>query len=805
MTGSWALHCVRQALALVTCRLSRRPYSACAFGFGLGRVLRPINKRKEENLINYDTTVPTKSIKKIIATNFFTIFNLINLILALIVFSVGEYKNMLFIFVVIINTAISTIQEIHSKRVIDKLSLISSSKVKCIRNGEECLIDINEIVLDDILILEAGNQVVTDCVLMQGEVEANESFITGEADLIPKKTNDKLLSGSFVVSGRCIVKVENIGEENFVSKISKETRYIKKIKSEIMTSLNKIINTVTLIIIPVGLLLFFHQLNVDGSSYKDAVVHTVGAIIGMIPEGLVLLTSTVLAVSVTRLAQSKVLVQELFCIETLARVDVLCLDKTGTITEGKMEVKDIVPIDIDENEMANILFQIGKHSEDTNSTIEAIRDKFSNNTLNDEYKAKEKVAFSSQKKWSGIEFEDKGSYIIGAPEFVLKEQFEKYKSQIEKYSNDYRIILLAHSNNSFVDKELPVDIKPIGFICITDKIRENAEETLKYFKEQGVDIRIISGDNPVTVSKIAKRAGVVGYEKYIDCTTLETDEDIKEAVEKYKIFARVTPIQKKKIISALKEKGHTVAMTGDGVNDIIALKEADCSIAMASGSDAARNVSQLVLLDSDFASMPKIVAEGRRSINNLERSASLFLTKTIYSTILAIIFVFINERYPFMPIQLSLISLVCIGIPSFILALEPNKNRVKGKFIGNVITKALPTALTVILNIIIVLILNHILDWTPEIYSSLCVILTALTGFLLIFKISRPFNILRAILLPLLVTIFVICWLYFKDWFCVELTSEYFIYGIILSAVVVFNFIVLNYISEKILNKMRSR
>ncbi len=764
-----------------------------------------IQARKLQNLINYDTTVPTKSIKSIIINNFFTLFNLMNLLLAIAVFSVGEYKNMLFIILVVINTAISTVQEIHSKKIIDKLSLISSAKVHCVRNGNKQDIGINEVVLDDILLFEAGNQVITDCILLDGEIEVNESFITGESDSIIKKKGDLILSGSFVVSGKCVAKVEHIGEENFTSKISKETRYIKKVKSEIMTSLNKIIRTVSIIIIPVGTLLFFNQLGLEDGNIKSAVVHTVAAIIGMIPEGLILLTSTVLAVSVIRLSKSNVLVQELFCIETLARVDTLCLDKTGTITEGRMEVNDIITENIELNEMQEILSAIGKNSEDSNSTIEAIRDKYENIKLEGEWEKTKTVPFSSKKKWSGIEFKQKGSYIIGAPEFVLKDAIENYKNDIEKYSADYRVLVLAHSKENFKDKELPDNIEVLGFVLITDKMRENAKNTLEYFKKQGVDIRIISGDNPITVSKISKRAGVEGYDKYIDCTTLNTEEEIKKATRIYKIFGRVTPIQKKQIVEALKNQGHTVAMTGDGVNDIIALKEADCSIAMASGSDAARNVSQLILLDSDFASMPKIVAEGRRTINNLERSAALFLTKTIYSTFLAILFVFMNKQYPFMPIQLSLIALVCIGIPSFILALEPNKQRIKGTFLGNVLGKSIPTAVTVISNILIVLFVNSKQNLPAEVYSTICVILTVLAGFLLLIKISIPFNIVRGILLPTLILIFTACCTIFTDWFAVVLPQEYVFLTIMLSLATICNFILLNLVLSQISRTIRRR
>lgn len=766
-----------------------------------------IKERIEKNLVNKDMTVPTKSIKSIIASNFFTLFNFMNLCLAISIWSVGEYKNMLFIILVVINTAISTIQEIHSKRIIDKLALISSTKVKAVRNGKKKEIGINDIVLDDILEFRIGNQIITDCIIQEGEIEVNESFITGEPDVVLKKKGDMILSGSFVVSGKCIAKVEHIGEENLTAKISKETRYIKKVKSEIMNSLNKIIQTVSIVIIPVGILLFWNQLTLDDGNVRNAVVHTVAAIIGMIPEGLVLLTSTVLAVSVIRLSKSKVLVQELFCIETLARVDTLCLDKTGTITEGKMEVNDTIPITINKIEMEIILNQIGNASEDMNSTIEAIREYFctrENNVIKKEnWKVVQRIAFSSEKKWSGIEFEEKGTYILGAPEIVLKDKNKEYEEQIKKYAEEYRILVLGYSQKSVINRKIPENLQILGFICITDKIRENVKETISYFKEQGVDIKIISGDNPITVSKIAKQAGVEKYVDYVDCNTLKTEKDVKKAAKKYTIFGRVSPIQKKQIVKALKEQGHTVAMTGDGVNDTIALKEADCSIAMASGSDAARNVSQLVLLDSNFEAMPKIVAEGRRSINNLERSAALFLSKTIYSFILAILFVFINENYPFMPIQLSLISLVCIGIPSFILALEPNEEIVKGKFLGNVISKSIPTALTVISNIVIVLILNYYYKLPAGVYSSICIILTVLTGFLLIIKISIPFNILRGTLLPVLIGIFAACCIILKDLFNIYISPEYKEVVFYLTIITISIFVIYNLISSKILSKIR--
>ena len=728
-----------------------------------------VEEKIKKNLVNYDTSVPTKSIKQILANDFFTLFNLINLILGILIFSVGSYKNMLFLFIVIINTAISTFQEIHSKRVIDKLAVLASSKVKAIRNNKEIEIPIDKIVLDDVLLFESGNQIPTDCDIIQGEVEVDESFITGESDVIFKQKDEILLSGSIIVSGKCYAKVKHIGEENYTSQISSGAKYVKKVNSEIMSSLNKIIKILSIAIIPIGIALFLGQL--QETTYKEAIVKTVAAVIGMIPEGLVLLTSTVLAVSVIRLSKSKVLVQELYCIETLARVDTLCLDKTGTLTEGKMEVKDFISIDISKEELSNILGNIAIASNDNNGTINAIRECFD---INDQYVSEKIVPFSSRTKWSGVHFANRGSYVIGAPEFVLKNKIEEYKNIIDKYSKEYRIIVVAHSIEDFADKDLPNNLNVIGFVFIVDKIRKEAKDTLKYFKSQGVDIKIISGDNPVTVSNIAKRVGLEDYDQYIDASTIKTKEELREAAIRYSIFGRVTPTQKKELVLCLKENGKTVAMTGDGVNDVLALKESDCSIAMANGSDATKNVSQLILLDSNFASMPKVVAEGRRTINNIERSASLFLVKTIYSSILAILFIFMNEPYPFIPIQLTLISVVTIGIPSFVLALEPNKERIKGNFLKNVISRSLPTAISIILGILIISITKKVMLLPDNIYSTLCVISTGLCGILLLVTLTKtrkseqsklPVSIFRCVLCGVMSIIFVVGLTFFKDLF----------------------------------------
>lgn len=727
----------------------------------IGLSSEQVEKRKLQKQVNYDTSVPTRSIKKIISDNIFTIFNLVNMVLAIAIISVQSYKNLLFLVIVICNTVISIVQEIHSKRMVDKLSILSAMEADVIRNGQKTRIKVDEIVLDDIILFQAGSQIVTDCTVLEGEIEVNESCITGEADNIYKEVGSKILSGSFVVSGTCVARVEHVGEENYVSAIASGAKKVKKVKSEIMTSLNKVIQFATVVIIPLGILLFLGQKQIPGNTFQMAIVNTVAAIIGMIPEGLVLLVSTVLAVSVIRLSKKRVLVQQLHCIETLARVDTLCLDKTGTITENEMKVDGIIPVEATEEEMKEALTAIANYSEDQNGTIDAIRKAYHTTLIG--YTVTKKVPFTSLKKWSGIAFEKQGSYIMGSPEFVLGDSIVQYQAMLEEYIEDNRVIVIAHSTQSFPGKELPNDLSVMGFVLIHNKIRSDAAQTIAYFKEQGVAIKIISGDNPVTVSAVARKVGVEQADRYVDMTTLHSDLEIEAAVEQYTIFGRVTPPQKQSLIRALQKKGHTVAMTGDGVNDVLALQESDCSIAVASGSDAARNVAQLVLLDSNFSAMPSIVAEGRRTINNIGRSATLFLSKTIYATILAILFLFVTVPYPFMPIHLSLISCVTIGIPSFVLALEPNKERVTGRFLANVIKKALPSAMLVVFNIIAILIVSQILHLSSHACSILCVMVTSITGLILLKHLCTPFNIIRATLFFSMVGIFIGGVIVFRD------------------------------------------
>lgn len=691
-----------------------------------------VNERIKNNLVNYDTDIKTKSIKYIVISNIFTIFNFLNLGIALAILLVGSYKNLLFMGVVFCNTIISILEEISSKRVIDKLNIIASKKVIVIRNSKEIEININEIVLDDLIKLKIGNQIVTDSIIEQGLVYVDESFITGESEVIEKHVGDILLSGSFIVSGNCIAKVIHIGEDNYTSKISKEAKYIKKSNSVIMNSLNKIIKFVSIIIIPLGLILFLRQYHL-GNGIKDAVINTSAAIISMIPEGLVLLTSTVLAVSIMRLGKKRVLVQNLYCIETLARVDTICLDKTGTITEGLLEVEKVIPLNNKYN-INKLLSTLGNYLND-NITMKAIHDKFNS----DYYHVKDIIPFSSKNKYSGIIL-DNGTYLIGAPDFLTHNQ--NVLELVNKYQ-EYRSILLTHNNED------------IALILIKDKIRKSAKNTLNYFKKQGVDIKIISGDAVSTVSSIAKRVCLDDI-KCIDASKINENDNLNEIVKEYNIFCRTSPNLKKSIIQALKENGHTVAMTGDGVNDCLALKEADLSIAMASGSEATRNVSEIVLLDSNFDAVINVLLEGRRTINNIERSATLFLTKTIYASILALIFLFIPFNYPFEPIQLSLISSITIGIPSFVLALQPNKDLVKGNFLFNIISKSIPSALTVVINVIFVMIIGYLFHLTDEEISTLAISLVAFTGFILLFKLCFPFNKLRITLYIGLILLFLI-------------------------------------------------
>ncbi len=725
-----------------------------------GLTREEVEQRVNDNLVNYNDVPPTKTIKQIIISNFCTYFNFLNVFLGGAILVAGliggelwdAIKNCLFMGVIIANSVISTVQEIISKKIIDKLSVLSASKVMGIRAGEKVELSVEEIVLDDILEYKLGSQVVVDSIIRDGTIEVNESFITGESKAILKKKGDTLLSGSFVVSGFCTVQVIHIGADNYISKISKEAKYDKKANSVIMNSFEGLLKVLSIAIIPVGFLLFVNQLEVTNNNFTSAVFNTVGALIGMIPEGLLLLTSSVMAVSVARLSKFNVLVQQLYCIETLARVDVICLDKTGTITSGKMNMREFVLNKGVKKEYADrVLSNLCYAFKNVNDTMQAIQDKYS---LRGTWEIKEVIEFSSSRKYSAATFKEEGTFYIGAPEFVLKEAVKNYKDVLDKYS-DYRTLVLA--------KEETAEKKVLGFVIIEDTIRAEAPATLEYFKKQGVRVKIISGDNFKTVASIARRAGLEAVNG-VDARTI-TEENVNEAVIKYDVFGRVTPEQKKLLIKALQNQGHTVAMTGDGVNDVLALKCADCSIAMASGSDAAKNVSQLVLLDSNFASLPEVVAEGRRTINNVERSASLLLIKTIFTSILVCVCILTKSEYFYLPIQLSLITTCTISVPSFFLALEPNHNRVKGNFMLKVVSKSIPPALTVVFNVIMILLFRTQFNIDPDLTSTLIVIMTGTTGFINLSRICRPFNTFRMILYMVLLSLFLYVIIYHSSFF----------------------------------------
>ena len=711
-----------------------------------------VAERTARGEVNVDAGVRTRSVRQIVRENTLTLFNAINAILAVFVLVTGSYKNMLFMVVIVCNTLIGIVQEIRSKRTTDRLSIVASSKASVLRDGALVELPLDALVRDDIIELGRGDQIPADSVVVKGSCDVNESLLTGESTLVKKRPGDELMSGSYLNAGTVRARVVHVGAENYAAKISAEAKQHKAVNSEIMNSLNSIIKFVSFIILPLGALLFARQHFLTGTETNEAILSTVSALVGMIPEGLILLTSTVLAVAVVRLAKSRVLVQQLYCIETLARVDTLCLDKTGTITTGKMEVAAVCPVPGVPQTMVDMAFaSIARADEDPNETAQAIVEHFAGADAAVLH-ASRVLPFSSDKKWSGAVFDDGSAYVMGAGQFILGDALSAVADQQNELAADARVLLLAQVDGFDEEGDIVGAPKPLGFIAIHDQIRATAAQTIRYFKEQGVDLKVISGDDPRTVSGIAAKVGVPRAEDYVDATTLVTDDDIAAAIERYSVFGRVKPEQKKAFVVALQEKGHIVAMTGDGVNDTLALKQADCSVAMAAGSDAARNVAQLVLVDNDFAAMPKVVAEGRRSINNLQRSASLFLVKTLLSMTLAVLFILLPWQYPFQPIQMTLISAFTIGLPSFVLALEPNKDRIKGRFLENVIVKSIPGAVCAVLTILIVNVVGYnVLRIDYEHVSTLCVLLTAWIGALLIIRLSVPFTPIRAALLAVVV------------------------------------------------------
>ncbi len=737
-----------------------------------------VEYRVKQQLDNRSEKGSTKSIPSIIFGNIFTFFNIITFAIFIWLLSVGSYKDCVFMLVVTLNVSIGIFQEIRSKKVIDKLSVLSAPVAMVLRDSKEFEIPVNEVVLDDLLILESGKQICSDSIVTEGMIEVNESLLTGESDAIIKNPGDELFSGSFVVSGRCKARVDKVGKDNYIEKLTKAAKQYTKPKSDLLGTLNLIIRVMAILIIPIGALLFLtqvydsslNQFTEDYDIYAAAVIKTAGAMIGMIPSGLFLLTSVALYVGILKLSQNNTLVQELYCIEMLARVDCLCLDKTGTITDGTMKVKGIIEYSSNTGlSVENTISAMLNALNDSNLTSVALEEKFGRGKR---IKHTALIPFSSARKWNAVEFEQHGTFVLGAPEFVLKDGYHKIGRDVEKSAaQGMRVLLLAHSSGHINETNVDGELTPVALVLIEDTIREDAISTIKYFRESGVNVKVISGDNPITVSKVAERAGIENAADFISLDGL-TDKEVIRAANKYTVFGRVSPGQKKLLVKTLKSLGKTVAMTGDGVNDILALRESDCSIALASGSEAARNVSHLVLLDSNFGSMPKVVSEGRRVINNVQKVAALFLTKTIFSLLLSLVAIYNNGNYPISPSQLMIIELFVIGIPSFVLALEPNNSVVVGKFLLNVLRNALPGAITIMLTTLVVffmvdsgtLILPEGTD-VNLVKTTIIVINATFACFMVLLKVCRPFNMIRRSVFLLMSTCAIALVLFLPDFF----------------------------------------
>ena len=706
-----------------------------------------VQQRIEEGKINVNENPNTRSYKQIVRENVLTFFNFLNLALMIMVLLVGSYKNSMFMGIIVINTVIGIIQEVRAKKTLDKLAILTESKAVVLREGKKWSISTEKLVLDDILFLKTGDQVPADARVLEGSIEVNESLLTGESDNLQKNEGDELFSGSFVTSGEACCQVIHVGKDNYASQITSEAKEFKRHNSELRNSLNAILKTISVIIVPMGMLLFYKQYYIAGNGIRDAVVNMVAAVLGMIPEGLVLLTSVALTLGALTLTRKNTLVQELYCIETLARVDTLCLDKTGTITAGTMCVEQVQPyvegmeikapdganvsesestingaegetkeltelaaseiqgaentgltvsgaqLELTMGEIERVMANMMSVLKDKNATADALHKRFSRRT---DMPVDHCIPFSSDRKYSGVAFKEEGTYLMGAAQFLFPDGNEDLMKQCSAYGKEgLRVLVLAHSPNLNQENELPEGLKPVALFMLTDIIRDNAPETLAFFKDQGVDLKVISGDDPVTVSAIAKKAGLENADKYIDATTITTPEDMERAVAECSVFGRVTPQQKKEMVLALQKQKHTVAMTGDGVNDVLALKEADCSVVMAEGSDAAKNIANVVLMDSNFAAMPEIVNQGRRVVNNIRTAASMFLIKTIFSVLLCLITIFWGDSYPFEPIQMSLISACAVGIPTFLLAQENNFNKIESGFLRYVFMNAFPAAVTI--------------------------------------------------------------------------------------------------------------
>lgn len=704
--------------------------------------------RTEAGLYNREIDPPTKTVQQIILSNVCTYFNLVFTAIAVFVAITGEFENLTFMGVVLANTLIGIVQELKSKRTLDKMTVLTSRKCTVIRGGVQMKIGVNDAVRDDIVIFSTGDQIFADAEVVCGECLANEALITGEADEIKKRPGECLTSGSFIVGGSCRARLTRVGADSFASRLTIEAKKSKKRgKSEMMNALTKLVKWIGIALIPFAALLYLKESMLLDSTWQDSVIRTSGALIGMIPEGLYLLTSLALVASILRLARKNTLVHEMDCIETLARVDTLCVDKTGTITENKMVVDDTVPLCPDRFSVSDVEMLMADYvyaMQSDNDTMIALKKYYSGEATQI---AERIMPFTSAKKYGGVSFHPDESYVLGAPDVILGSAVSDYARLIDGYlAKGCRVLLLARYYGDMEEAGLPARKLPIALILLSNKIRAEAPETFRFFARQGVDIKVISGDNAAAVSSVARRAGIRGADSFVDARILDTDEKLIAAATEYTVFGRVTPEQKRKLVRALRKAGRCVAMTGDGVNDVLALKEADCSIAMASGSDVASQASHIVLLDSDFSAMPAVVAEGRRVINNIERSASLYLSKNIFSFLLALISLIFTLPYPFSPAQLSLVSTLTIGLPSFVLAMEPNESIIRGRFMTNVMYRAMPAGLTNVFMIIGAILFYLGFGFSMDKLSTICTLLSCTVGLIMLFVTCRPFNKVRLVL-----------------------------------------------------------
>ena len=702
-----------------------------------------VAKQKELGLQNnYEENV-AKSTKDIIFDNVMTLFNFLNFAIAVCLLFVGAYSNLAFLAIIIVNMSIGIFQEIHARNLVQKLSIVAKENVHVVRNGVQQEIDTKELVMEDIVIISAGEQVPSDMEVIDGKVEANEALLTGESDLIEKEIGDTLLSGSFIVSGQAYARVIHVGAENYAVKITQEAKVHKPIQSELVNSIRKVSKFTSWVIIPLGIILFVEAFWLRDAGIKTSVVASAAALLGMLPKGLVLLISIALTTGVIKLAKKRILVQDMYSIETLAHVDTLCLDKTGTITEGKMKVqKAIILHDKYEELFPQIIGSYLSESTDNNITMQAIRDHYE---VSNRFGAKEVLAFSSERKWGAIEFPEIGTVYLGAPERLVDDS-RLPEAVFTAQENGYRVLMLAIAEQQPLNETKMPYLEPLAILEIDDPIRQNAKETLAYLKEEGIDLKVISGDNPVTVSNIARRAGLPGYESYIDLSTKTTEAEVREAVQQYTVFGRVSPQQKRTIVRELKDTEHVVAMTGDGVNDVLALREADCSIAMAEGDGATRQISNLVLLDSDFTTLPDVLFEGRRVVNNVTRVSSVFFIKTIYSFILSIICALTAIAFPFIPIQVTLIDLAIEGYPAFFLSFEGDKRKVVGKFLPTALKNASVNALLVVVNIIAVYLIGQNQGFSSLDTTTLMYYLLVGISCMAVVRACLPLNPLRIFL-----------------------------------------------------------